>query len=75
MIPSITVKFKCEREDQMNSSNNCMGKGSIIQFIKDASLEWAGHVWRTDNSTIKTVHVNNLNKKNHAVDPNNDRWM
>jgi hypothetical protein len=29
------------------------GKGSIVQFVKGARLEWIGHVWRADNSTIE----------------------
>jgi len=39
------------------------GKGNIVQFIKDTRLEWAGHVWRADNSIVKKVLVNNLNRK------------
>jgi len=39
------------------------GKESIVQFIKRSRLEWAGHVWKTNNSLIKTVLVNNINRK------------
>jgi len=38
-------------------------KGSIVQFVKGARLEWAGYVWRTDNSIVKMVLVNKLNRK------------
>jgi len=39
------------------------GIGSIVQFVKGARLEWAGHALRADNSIDKTVLVNNLNRK------------
>lgn len=29
-------------------------KGSIIQLVRGAKLEWVGHVWRTKNSIVKT---------------------
>jgi hypothetical protein len=28
------------------------GKGNIIQFVKGAKLEWAGHVWKANNSIV-----------------------
>lgn len=37
-------------------------KGSIEQLVKVARQEWAGHVWRVDNSNVKTVLLNNLNR-------------
>ncbi|XP_008189884.1 uncharacterized protein LOC103311866 [Acyrthosiphon pisum] len=50
------------------------GKGNIIQFIKGTRLEWAGHVWRADNSIVKKVLVNNLNRKRPRGKPK-QRWL
>ena len=50
------------------------GKGSITQFVKGTRLEWAGHVWRADNSIVKTVLVNNLNRKRPRDRPK-QRWL
>jgi hypothetical protein len=51
------------------------GKGNIVQFIRGTRLEWAGHVWRADNSIVKKVLVNNLNRKDLAADRNSAGWM
>jgi hypothetical protein len=50
------------------------GKGNIVQFVKGTRLEWAGHVWRADNSIVKKVLVNNLNRKRPRGRPK-QRWI
>lgn len=50
------------------------GKGSIEQFVKSAKLEWAGNVWRAYHSIVKTVLVNNLNRKIPRGRPR-QRWL
>jgi hypothetical protein len=50
------------------------GKGNIVQLIKDTRLEWAGHVWREDNSIVKKVLVNNLNRNKPRGRPK-QRWL
>jgi len=50
------------------------GKGSITQFVKGTRLEWAGHAWRADNSIVKKVLVNNLNRKRPRGRPK-QRWL
>jgi len=50
------------------------GKGSITQFVKATRLEWSGHVWRADNSIVKTVLANNLSRKRPRGRPK-QRWL
>ncbi|KAL4125800.1 hypothetical protein QTP88_010040 [Uroleucon formosanum] len=50
------------------------GKGNIVQFVKGTRMEWAGHVWRADNSIVKKVIVNNLNRKRPRGRPK-QRWI
>lgn len=37
-------------------------------------MEWAGHVWKADNSIDKTVFVNNLNRK-RSRGRQKQRWL
>jgi len=62
MVSSITLILKCGGEGQTNRYLQ-QWYGSVVQFVKDARLEWAGHVWKADNSFVKTVLVTNLNRK------------
>jgi len=50
------------------------GKGSIVQFVKGVRLEWAGHVSRADNSIVRTVLVNNMNRIRPRGRPK-QRWL
>jgi len=50
------------------------GKGSIVQFVKGMRLEWAGHVWKADNTIVKTILVNNVNSKRPRGIPK-ERWL
>lgn len=49
-------------------------KGSIVQFVRGARLEWAGHVWRADNIIVKLVLVKNVNGKKPCGRPK-QRWF
>lgn len=45
------------------------GKGSTIQFVKGARLEWAGHVRRSDDGIVETVLVDKFNRKRSRGKP------
>lgn len=40
-----------------------ISKGNIALFVKSTILEWAGRVWRSKNSIMKSILVNNINRK------------
>lgn len=56
-------------------------KAEIVQAIKyslifkRSKIEWAGNIWKTKNSTAKTVLGTILIRKGQVVDQSNGGWM